>query len=165
MTDAAFRFARTAALTAALALVTALGSAPASAGDHKLVVSAVILARDTCRIGSDQAWLAFTADASSPALATASMNTSLQCSGTARATTVRVRSDGGLNGGGVTGPRLRGVASQARDLPYRLEVPGTASVARGVVRTLKVGAVTTAGALREGASGGYEDTVVLTIEP
>lgn len=60
------------------------------------------------------------------------MTTSLRCSGTARATTVRIRGDGGLNGGGVTGPRLRGLAP---------------------------------GVLREGASGGYEDTVVLTIEP
>lgn len=141
MTDAAFRFVR----TAALGFVAALGSASAHAGDHKLVVSAVILARDTCRIGSDQAQLAFKPDASSPAIATASMSASLHCSGTARATTVRIRSDGGLNGGAG--------------------LDATARVARGVARTLKVGAVTAAGALREGASAGDEDTVVLTIEP
>lgn len=106
MTDAAFRFARAAAL-AALGFVAALGSAPARAGEHKVAVSAVILARDTCRIGSDQARLAFKADAASPAIATASLSASLHCSGTARATTVRIRTDRGLNASAVDGPRLR----------------------------------------------------------
>lgn len=154
MTDTAFRFGRTAALMAALTFVAALGGAPAQAGDHNLVVSAVILARDTCRITSDQAGLVFKVAASSSALATASMNASLQCSGTAKATTVRIRSDGSLNGSGVTG------------LPYRLEVPATVRVTRGVPRALKVGAVATADALRGGAAPeGYPDTVVVTIEP
>ena len=136
MTDSELRFARTVALMVALGLVAALGGAPAHAADQKLLVSAVILARDTCQIGGDLAQLAFTADASSATIATAS--TSLRCSGTARATTVRISSDG---------------------------APATARVERGVLRTLEVGAVTTAAALGEGASGGGEDTVVLTIEP
>lgn len=122
MTDAAYRYARTAALTAALGFVVALGSAPARAGDHKLMVSAVILARGTCQIGSDQARLAFKAGASSPAIAAASLSASLHCSGTARATTVRIRSDRDLN-------------ASASDVVLKH------------------------------ASGTYEDTVVLTIEP
>lgn len=99
MKDSASRFAWTTALIAALGCVAALGSAKARAGDHKLVVSAVILARDTCQVGSDPVALASAAGASSRMLPGASTSPLLRCRGNAGGGTIRVRSDADVKAG------------------------------------------------------------------
>lgn len=126
MTRQAARLPLTArCLAAALALGAALGGGPAHADELKLAVTAVILARDTCQVAI---------------LTTAGLNASLNCKGTAKATTVRVRGSTDL------GP-------QQRLPPARF-----ATAPNGVTRKLPLGATRAAGQ-------GGEGPVILTIEP
>jgi len=151
----------------ALAFLAAAAMPVAAAGTYALAASATILSKSSCKFSSPNGFvMGFgTIDPSSSVNATASVNLSIVCNGSALLAFYVITSDNGLHSGGTGGLRLRHVTNPTAFMPYSLNVPLPGSAPKGVTRTVAINGTITPAGFGNAIAGSYSDTVTLNITP
>ena len=148
-----------------LALLLCAASSALAGGGHSLTVSAAVLSKNNCRFASASSTRSLAIDPAGSTAATASINLSVRCTGSAATANWSLASDSGLYGPSPAALLMRHATDAAEFLPYSLSFPGSGSVAKNVWQSLTVTATVAAADYQNARPGAYSDTVVLSLLP
>jgi spore coat protein U-like protein len=153
----------------AIAAVLLAGAAiPAgAAGTYLLAASATVISKSSCRFSSPNGlMMGFgSIDPSSSVNATASVNMTIVCNGSASTAFYAISSDDGLHSTGPHAPRMRHATNPAAFLPYSLNVPLGGTTPKGISTIVPINGTITPAQFGDAIAGNYADTVTLTIIP
>jgi hypothetical protein len=152
---------------AAAALLPAAPPPAAAADTYALAIGATVLSKSNCKFTSAAgSTLDFGAiDPSGAANATASVNLTFSCAGSAATASYSIGSDDGLYATGPAQPRLRHAVAPANFLAYTLNTPVTGSTPKNTPTTVAITGTITPAVYRNAIAGAYADTIVLTLSP
>lgn len=153
-------------LAAALLLGCGL-SAQAVTQTGTLSVSATVVSKNVCKFTTGNLNVPF--GTINPALttnATVSVTTSFKCAGSAPTASYVITVGDGLWSTGTNARRMRHATIATEFMPYGLTVsPLTGTVAKNVDQTITINGTVLPVDYQNRSSGGYSDTVVLTLTP
>lgn len=149
---------------AALLLAGAGAQAQTASGD--IAITLTVLSKSNCKFTTLPAVraLAFGAiDPGATAAATATLNATFECKGSAPQATFLVTANNGLF---FSGTRRMRHTDTTSFLPYSVALtPTTATVAKGTPVNLTITATVASTDFRDAIAGAYSDTLVVSVEP
>jgi spore coat protein U-like protein len=152
----------------ALALAALCCGPTAQAESGSLAVSAVVLSRNSCRItGPSNLTLPFgNLDPASATNATATVSTTIRCTGSDNFATYAFTADSGQNPQGAGNRRMRHGTVVTEFLPYALSIaPASATIPKGTTQLITITGTITPAQFQNVLGGLYSDTVEITLTP
>ncbi|MCD6078810.1 MAG: hypothetical protein K0R89_2754 [Ramlibacter sp.] len=143
------------------------GAAHAVTAPATLAVTATVVSKNVCKFATNNLAVPFgTIDPSLTTNKTVTVTTTIKCAGSSPVATFAITVNDGLWSTGANARRMRHGTIATEFMPYGLTVsPLSGNVTKNVNQTVTITGTVLPADYQNRSSGGYSDTVVLTLTP